>query len=380
MDVRVYKPPISGFPTFVSSGRITEATNASVVERLYSPGHFDVECPIGARHAEKLAVGRLVYLDGFWGLIDDIKFSANSDGSKLIVSGRQLKGLTADRITIPPAFSAVTGAQGYDTATGTTEAIIKHFVAGNMRNAAQPDRIVYGLEIAPDLGRGTANDRYMSRHDPLDDVLATLGEAAGLGYDISPDLKNHKLIFDVVAGVDHSAQQKDRMRVIFDIARKTALSQEYINNTSDSRNVFYATMSGSDMADETLTSTYTRDGEETKQGISRREKHLIISTDTPTAGAEYAELKQKVLSEAESFKAAESFSCEIAEGQYQYRRDYNLGDLVSVVNHEMGLTMHSRVTEMATTYGSDGVRRTATFGTAAINVFGRLKRQIEKGA
>ena len=81
----------------------------------------------------------------------------------------------------------------------------------------------------------------------------------------------------------------------------------------------------------------------------------------------------------EGFKAAESFACEIIEGPCRYGVDYRVGDLVSVQNQAWGVVMHARLTEMKTDWTSGGIRRAATFGTAPLNVFGRLRRQIQKG-
>lgn len=380
MDIRIFDPPENGAPAFRAVGRATDAINVTTVERHYTPGHFSIEIPFEARHAGQLSIGRLVLIErNFWGIIDDLGLSADTGGNILTVSGRQLKGLTMDRITIPPAVTSVTGAQGYDPCKGTTETVMKHFVVANLCNPVQPSRVLCGLEIAPDLGRGVANDKYMSRHEVLADVLAALGETAGLGYDIRPDLSRHKFIFDVSEGTDHTAGQRDRMRVIFDIPRKTVLSQSYAHNTSDSRNLFYTTMAGSEFADETMTVTYIREGETEPVGIRRREKHLSISADTPVPGDEYNELKRQALIEAETFKSAESFTCEIAEGPYTYPAAYQVGDMVTVRNQAWGVSMDARLTEMQTDYTSSGVRHTATFGTAPLNVVGRLKRQISKG-
>ena len=380
MDVRIYDLPELSAPTIRVVGRPTGVTSAEVTERLWTPGNFTLEIPAEARHAEKLIPGRAVWIEqGLWGIIDDMRLRHDASGAVREVSGRQLKGLTGDRITIPPAANPVVGAQGYDTATGSTETVMKHFVAANMGPGGQVARVVFGLQIATDHGRGVQDDKYMSRHDVLSDVLSALGEGAGLGYDIVPDLNTHKLVFDIIQGEDHTARQSDRPRVVFSIRRKSALSQEYVLSTGDSRNVFYATLSGSEFADETLTATYLREGEEEPVGFRRREKHLSISSDTPTPGEEYNELRRKTLLEAESFRTAESFSCEIAPGPTQYRRDYRLGDLVSVVNEEWGVEMHARLVEMKTSYSASGVSYTATFGAPALNVFGRLRRQMEKG-
>lgn len=368
-------------PTFRVAGRATAATDVTLVERHWTPGCFTVSIHTGARHAERLTEGRLVLIDGaFWGIIDGVSFRAVSDGDVLTVEGRQLKGLTMDRITIPPDFTTVTGAQGYDTVAGPTETCMKHFVAGNMYNPAQPARIVYALQIAADQGRGTQEDKYMSRHDVLADVLAALGETSGLGYDIVPDLSAHKLVFDVDGGMDHTAGQSDRKRVIFDVRRKTALSQQYDHSLADSRNLFYTTMSGAEFADEALTVTYVREGEGEPVGIRRREKHLEVSVDTPTAGDEYNELRRLALIQAERYKPAECFTVEVGRGPYTYREDYRVGDLVTVRNRDWGAAMDARLTEMETRYTGGGITHTATFGTAPLTVFGRLKRQIAKGS
>lgn len=379
MDVRIYDPPEAGTPTFRVAGRVTACTELDLVERLWATGTFTLTVPAGARHADKLTVGRLVAVGTFWGILDDLERRFDGGGDYLTLSGRQLKGLTDDRITLPPAVQGVVGAQGYDTAAGTTEAVMKHFVSANLGAGAAADRAVLGLEVAADRGRGLAQDQYISRHDVLTDVLSALGEASGLGYDIVPDLGRHRLVFDVIAGEDHTAGQSDRKRVIFDVGRKTALSQVYQYGGRDSRNLFYATLSGAEFADEALTALYVREGEAVPAGIRRREKHLSLSAGTPTAGEEYDELKRLALIEAEGFRAAESFTSEVAEGPYVYGADYRLGDLVTVQNQGWGVRMDARLTEMETRYDGSGVRHTATFGTAPLNVFGRLQRQITKG-
>ncbi len=380
MDIRIYIPPEEAHPRFQTAGRVTGATSAIVVERLYTPGYWEAQVPTEARHAGEIAEARLVRLDdGAWGIVDTLRYAQDSGGDILTASGRLLSGLVLDRLTIPPVFNAVSGAQGYDTVNGSTETCMKHFVAANLCNASQPTRLVWGLEVAPDLGRGTAADKYMSRHDIVADVLADLGEAAGLGYDIVPDLPRHKLVFDVIAGEDHTAGQSQRVRVIFDIDRKTALSQTYDHDLQDEKNVFYTTMEGAELADEALTVTYIRDGETEARGLHRRETHLSVSGETPAAGQEYAELKRKALMEAERYRAAESMTVEIAESPYIYREHFRLGDLVTVRNCRWGVTMDARVTEMKTEYSSSGIRHTVTLGTAPLTVFGRLRRQIKGG-
>ena len=378
-EIRIYDPPERDAPTFRPQGLVQAATDVTLVDRFWSPGYFTISVPNDARHADRLTVGRLVLVDGsFWGILDDLSLELTTSGHVRTVSGRQLKGLTADRITIPPSATEITGSQGYDAVTGTTEAIMKHFVTANLADPQLPSRQIWGLVVADDLGRGLVEDKYMSRHEVVSDVLAALGEASGLGYDIVPNLARHTLVFDVMEGEDHSALQSQQIRVIFDTGRKTAQAQAYQYSMTDARNLFYTTMAGSEFADETLTVTYVREGEEEPVGIRRRETHLSISVDTPEAGTEYDELKRQALIQAEQYRAAESFTCEIMDGRYVFGRDYKVGDVVTCRNLAWGVEMHPRLIEMQSVWSASGLRRTATFGTAALSVFGRLRRELKQ--
>lgn len=105
VEIRIFDPPESTIPTFRTAGRATAATSVTLVERLYTPGYFTVTIPWEARHAEQLKIGRLALIErGVLGVIDDLSLSVESAGQLLTVSGRQLKGLTSDRITIPPGY------------------------------------------------------------------------------------------------------------------------------------------------------------------------------------------------------------------------------------------------------------------------------------
>ncbi len=380
IEIRIFEPVTAQRPTFGRVGITQMAKNISMTTNLSAPGYFSFSMPMGAKYAEKIQVGQLVLIDRlFWGLISSVVYNAAADGETLTVSGTDLKGLVAHRITMPYQASGQMGSHGYDAVQGTTEAVMKHYVDVNMVNPFQLSRRVVGLAIAPDQGRGVAQDKYASRHQPLDEVLGQLADAAGLGYDIVPNLEKNAYIFDVVQGVDRSGLQSDRPRVVFDISRGTAQSQSYQHSIQDARNVFYATMSGAEFEDEALTMLYTRDGEDEAQGLFRREQHLAISADTPVAGEEYNELRRYALIEAENYRPAESFQCSILDDRLQYFRDYFVGDMVTVQNRAWGVVMQTRLTAMTMDYSGEGIVRTATFGKAPLNVFGRIKRQIKGG-
>lgn len=380
IEVRIFAPVTAERLSFERLGITQMAANISTTTNLSAPGHFSLTIPFGARYADQLKEGALLLIDrGFWGLIDSVDYEAGASGETVTVSGRDLKGITTDRIILPPQATGGAAAHGYDAQQGTTEAIMRHYVSANMIDTLQPLRSVPGLRLAPNQGRGVPNDRYASRHDRLSEVLQALADAAGLGYDIVPDLDQGEYVFDIIQGIDRSGVQSDRPRVVFDLSRSTAQSQVYRSSRQDARNAFYATMSGAEFEDEALTMMYVREDEAELGGLYRREQHLVISADTPTPGDEYNELRRYALIEADQYRPAESFECEIIEDRLRYGVDYFVGDTVTVQHRGWGVTMHTMLVAMTTDYSAAGITRRATFGKAPLNVFGRLKQQMRGG-
>ena len=380
IEIAAYEPATAESPVIERAAVTLQASSVTTDDRLYESGNFTFTIPFGARATPKLARGQIVRVDKtFWGLIQDIQHTADSGGRDTTISGMQLKGITGRRITVPQESDelSLSATMGYDVKKGTTETIMKYFVAGNMTRGS---RAIYGLTIAPDLGRGVEDDKYMTRHDKLSEVLTALGEAAGIGYDIIPDLADGSLVFDCIEGIDRSGAQSIYPPVVFSVPRKTVESLTYSNKTSDAKNVFYATMSGAEYEDEALTMTYYREDEEQMpSGLERDEMHMTINADTPVDGGEYAELRRKALIQAEGYRPVESFKCDVSDSRRRFGEDYFLGDVVTAQDKEWGVSVHAPVTAMVTKYTSSGIARTATLGTAPLNVFGLLRRQIRQG-
>lgn len=380
VEVRIFSPPGRRRPEFIQKVITQKTGDIRLVERLYQPGNFELNMPLAHRAVDRIEIGDFVRIDGyFWGVIEDVQELESVGERRLILSGSDLKGLTLRRGTIPPDTpdSELVGTQGYDVVKGTTEHCIKHYVEANMIGDGK--RGIPGLVIAPDQSRGVAEDKYMSRHDNLGEVvLKELAEAAGLGYDIVPDLMAGTMIFDVIEGTDRSGEQQDRPPVIFEPPRKSATASDYKHGTRDSKNVLYVTKSGAQYADEALTMAYYREDEADEAvGLDRREVFLTISADTPEPGEEYNELERLALIRAEDYRPTESFSCDISESRYFYREHYWLGDKVTARNSSRTVTMHAPIIEVQTDYSMSGIKRKATFGTAPLNVFGRIRRQIQ---
>lgn len=375
----VYAPFRAANETFTTNQRkaTSKAFDISYVEHYCKVGEFAFSVPVTDEVCEHLLLGNLVAIDGeYWGVIREL----DQAGDRVTVYGEDLKGLLSQRITLYPSQPEDSGLQGYDAIKDvTTEALVKYFVAGNAVSPADNKRKIPGLAIAPDQGRGTEGDAYMTRFEVLADLLTKNLELREMGWTVRADLAGNRYVFDVVVGADRTGAQYDNPRVVFDVDLRNVLSIEYIHSAKSDRNIFYASLSGARRDAETLTCMYPRDENDVAAGIDRREQHLNVSMTVEAEENLYLEMRDYALKDAEQYIATQSITVQDA-GHYVYGKDYALGDVVTVQAHggiAGELAGDARIVSVSTNWlPSGGVQRELTLGDARFTVLDVLNRKI----
>lgn len=380
-----YKPLKAG-DTFTGN-QLAVINNASDIvyrEQLRGVGSFSFALPATSAVCEKLTEGLIVGLDSrFYGVIRVLEQEQAGAKDTVRVSGETLETYLARRITVYPQSPISEGLQGYDAIKDVpTETVAKYFVNNNCVNPTDPQRVIPGMAIAPDNKRGIANDRYMSRFEPLTDLLEKCLAPQKLGYRLSLKLLDSALEFDLIQGVNRTAAQYDNPRVILDVSYKNLLSVAYILDSRSHRNAFYASLLGASSDAETYTAFYTRDGEDAPQGADRFEQRLNISVPIPQADI-YNQLKMYALKDASQYELSESLTCEVLP-RLKYELDYSLGDFVTLqartgLFRRKGAVLDAQITAITHTWGSGGVRQTLEFGEARPTRFDIITRRLRNG-
>lgn len=346
-------------------GRIAttyKAENINYSETLFDKGEFSFDIPLDAKYTELISEDVIVYInDEFWGVVLYTEKTANDSGAMLSASGIDLKTYTLKkRRVIPSDYITTDGSAGYDTASGSTEAVIKHFWANNITSPANAARQLSNVVIAANQNRGISDDKYMARGNPLDELTQELCKAASLGY--KAVISDGNVMLDVYDGVDRTASQSENPRAIFEISRKNVVTLNHTVDKRNYKNTFYTVQSGAEFEDEALTMTYYRDNAEAS-GWARDETWIEVSADTPEVGQEYAELKYQAVKAMADYIKQESFSCEITPNG-RYKELWNVGDTVTVRWLEQGITLDTQVTAVATSANGDELKRIAKFGNS----------------
>lgn len=67
---------------------------------------------------------------------------------------------------------------------------------------------------------------------------------------------------------------------------------------------------------------------------------------------------------AADYVKIESIEAEVEDANFIYKKDWDIGDLVTVRKKEWGITLNERVTEVQEVYEDGGMSITPTFGDA----------------
>lgn len=271
-----------------------------------------------------------------------IKYINCSDENGVIIKGFSLVWMLTGRIAIPPR------GEDYDIVEGSYEDCMYALVEHNAVTPSDPSRKLPLWECRESFGRGDSC-KYQARYEEVMEALTELSMVSGLGIGVDIDLRRKKIIFEVLEGVDRTAQQKINPRAVFSDVHENIANREYTLNDEESRNCAYVAGQG-EGAERTIV---TIGNEHT--GSERREV-FIDARDLE----ESSDLPERGMSKLAGMLPAESYSSDVLDNGY--RKKWDIGDYVTVFDEEYGITLMEQVLEVEEDCDDNGYVVTPTFG------------------
>lgn len=349
-------------PTLDLQGEIDNYLSFSILRKYHSYGQFQLTTNIKVQNADKLNMNNLIMLGNSKhkiGIIRHKEIKTNEQGEEILtVRGYTLGAIIKQRTTIP-----ATG-QAQDTIEADAESVMKHYVQRNCLDITGME--FPNLVIAPNENRGS-NIKWQSRYKNLDEELESISGLTNIGWHIYLDFNLKKWIFDIYNGRNFSVSQNINPPVIFSPEFDNVKSQEYIDSLMDYGNYAIVAGQGEGINREIITTGSDATGLN-RHVIFVDARDLKVSNDLLARG----ELK---LSE---HKRLISFQSEILpSGPFEYEKDWNLGDIVTVQNKDWGITADVRITEVTEIYEASGFKLNVVFGDSLPTLTEKLKAMVE---
>lgn len=358
---------------------IVDTAKSIIWHRVYyGVGDFEIYAPCTPENIACLVAGNYVtrYDSRHVGIIEKVNPTYNADDGRMIVAaGRFAKSILDRRIIYKRS--------GYSVAptvlSGNVESAVRMLVSQNAISCAfDSNRNIPELVLGPYASTvqqivdetGAAAQKQVT-HDELlkytDSLLEEYGLSAYCGLNDSL-----KLAYTVFAGVDRSVDNTDgNSPVVFSQDFDNLLSSEYSYDESQLKNT--ALIGG---IGEGTARFHSILKSASVNGLARREIFVNASghsknynddsgVEKTFTDAEYdAQLKTLGRQDIAARTIVETFDGEIdfTNNSFRYGVDFDLGDIVTVQDVELGLYINPRILEITEVQDDGGYQVAATYG------------------
>lgn len=362
--------------TFENIGEVNQYDSLIWPDKFNGYASFELWAPITEENSEYFKKGNILWCGGDNAAVVEIVKSAIDDkGTKTFnVKGRTLEMFLTTRI--------IWGT--YNASNKYASTAMYDIVNQNCINPTNISRKIPYLECAEDKQLG-GKMSVQKTGGEVYDAITTIAGSKDLGFNVLFRPKEKKLIFEVVAGVDRTIEQSEVDPVEFSTDLEDILSSSYYTNNQDEKSVALVMGEGEGASRKSKIS-----GDNTTKGFGRRELYVDArdiqsesvnedGTTTTLTPTEYdAALVNRGDDKLAECKTTETFEAQIrvfGDVQYEFGKDYQKGDKVTVRDRQLNVVVSARITEVEEDF-DDEYALVLTFGYSYPTIMQKVKRQI----
>ena len=374
IQVLVFKLDDKG--AFDNIGEVNQLDSLIWPDKFNGYASFELWAPITDENSEYFRKGNILWCGGDnAAVVEVVKSSIDDKGNKTFnVKGRTLEMFLTTRI--------IWGT--YNAVNKQASTAMYELVTQNCVNPSNASRKIPFLECAADKHFG-GEITYQRTGGEVYDALVNIASSVDIGFNVLFKPKEHKLIFEVVQGIDRTIDQTENDPVEFSTDLEDILSSSYYSNNQDEKNValILGEGEGSDRKKQVA-------GDNAKVGFTRRELYVDArdiqsesnneSGETQTLSpAEYASaLIQRGDEKLAECQVTETFEAQLrvfGDIQYEFGVDYDKGDKVTVRDRQLGVIVSARITEVEEDF-DDEYALVLTFGYSYPTLMQQVKQKI----
>ncbi|MHB9909356.1 siphovirus ReqiPepy6 Gp37-like family protein [Clostridium botulinum] len=371
-------------------GILDTFTSLRWIRRYFKSGEFELHCTLDSNTLNLLKRENIVYKkdDMEAGYIETRQLKINEDGQEYLeIKGKFLTNYLDRRIN----WDRV----NFD---GRTEALMRRLVLENAINPTNINRKIDNL-ILGNLKGFTENIKYQNSFGNIIECLENISNTNNLGYRNLLDIKNRKILFDVYKGVNRTINNGTIAPCIFSRDFENILEQEYMDSLNNYKNTTLIAGAG-EGKDRRLTSIGNTKGLDRfelyvdARDITDKEEKKKIVVDKDEEGnitGEHEEteeveipweryeplLLQRGKEKLEECKEIQTFDSKInVLGNNKYKVDFDLGDIVTVVDKNWGIRIDTRITEIEEIYEEKGLEINVVFGNNIPTIIDKIKQKV----
>lgn len=340
------------------------------IRRYYRVGEFELHAPV--EFCDVLKAGFYVHrADAIeTGIIDDdFSYEMNDQGEEsVIVKGRFLNALLGDRVV-----------ERTRNLSGNAEAVLRSLVNAYVINPTDTARKIDKLILGTLNGVGSKVNTQVTG-DSLMEYMYKLCLEQEISWLVRHDFLQDKLIFDVWQGLNRSVGQTINNQAIFSRDYENISGESYRLKKDDYKNFAYVAGAGDGAARIVETVNVMQSGERRRELYvdARDLQQKDDAGNSITETAYRAILRQRGLEKLKEHTIVENIDTAINQfGNLEYKKDFDLGDLCTVINPRIGYQVDQRITEVREIYEGGAKKIEAVFGAEKMTIKQYIDRRFK---
>jgi len=323
-------------------GIIDNYNSLMLVKKYYTNGTFTVKLPLNDDYIKVLKKNNIIFFDDFAGFIETVEFDMADDGETITLIGKELLAYLARRIN-----------SNVVNFNGTVENFARRIVNDNCIAAATTERIM------------------QNSYGNLLEILNGISQTSNIGFKISFNYKDKKLIFDCYKGADRTVNQSILAPLIFSRDYENIMQQTYIESINTYANSALIAGMGEDV-DRKITFIESGTGLDRYEiFVDARDLQNTVNSVVMTDEDYVALLKQRGIEKLSDYYSIATFDSTV---NTIVTSDFNVGDIVTVNDRKWGITLDTRITEIQEIYENGGKTINVTFGNNVPTIYKKLKK------
>ena len=360
------------------------------IRRFHKSGEFQLNCMFDINALNLLKPENIIYRkdDLEAGYIETLQIKLNETGQEYLeIKGKFLTNYLNNRIS----WERIK----FD---GGLESLIRKLINDNVINPKNINRRISNLVLG-DIKGFNENIKYSDSFGNILGQLEKISTTNNIGFRNILDIKTKKIIFDLYKGVNRTVNNSSIAPCIFSREFENILNQEYVNSFNNYKNTTLIAGAGEGNARKI---TYMENG----IGLDRHEIYVdardISDKEEKTRMVEDKDLEGNIIGEHEETYEAEipwdryeplllqrgkeklsecqkieTFNSKInIQGNNVYKKDYNLGDVITIRDKKWKLTINERITEIEEIFDNNGKSVNVVFGNNIPTIIDKIKQVV----
>ncbi|NFC87518.1 hypothetical protein EXN13_07450 [Clostridium botulinum] len=360
------------------------------IRRFHKSGEFQLNCMFDINTLNLLKPENIIYRkdDLEAGYIETIQIKLNENGQEYLeIKGKFLTNYLNSRIS----WERIK----FD---GGLESLIRKLINDNVINPKNINRKISNLVLG-DIKGFNENIKYSDSFGNILGQLEKISTTNNIGFRNILDIKTKKIIFDLYKGVNRTANNSSIAPCIFSREFENILNQEYVNSFNNYKNTTLIAGAGEGSARKI---TYMENG----IGLDRHELYVdardISDKEEKTRMVEDRDLEGNIIGEHEETyeaeipwdryeplllqrgkeklsecKKIETFNSKInIQSNNVYKKDYDLGDVVTIRDKKWNLMINERITEIEEIFDNNGKSVNVMFGNQIPSIIDKIKQTV----